>query len=792
MNPGLHGALCWVRLEMKSIKDTDIDADCLLSLAGDWGSRHGLTPVRVEPLAGAGSSRRYFRIYLSASDDDNIFEKTLIGTVGDSARENRAFVALSRLFVRSGLPAPDVVAVADDCRCYLQQDLGDLSLFSMLGREDGERAALEALSELPRFQTLPEREWADMVFNNPFGSREVINDLHYFKHCFLKPLGVEADDMQLEREFDDIAAAVDAIPAECCGLMLRDFQSRNVMVHEGRPFIIDFQGARRGPLLYDAISFLWQAKAGFSPEFRRSGLEVFARGVADNSLAVDCRELLAAAPLIALVRTLQVLGAYGLRGVIEKKAHFLQSIPQGIGNLTLLLRDAVASGCTVDWTEAPSRRWPELCRIAGLLSRLPIVRELSAADASRDWLRVSLFSFSYKKGYPLDFSGNGGGFMFDCRGLHNPGRYAEYRSLTGMDREVIDFLDGYEEVGKFVRNALDMVVPSVRRYAQRGFTSLQIGFGCTGGQHRSVYCAEHVARAIAEAFPDVEVDVCHREQGVSYRLNPHVPPFKAMILAAGLGTRLRPWTLEHPKALVPVGGVPMFYRVAERLLGEGCRRIGVNVCHFADQLVDYCEGKDMTGLLERYGATLCVSDETDNLLETGGGIVKMAPLLDPEGEGFLVHNVDILSNARLNMLMRLHRAYNPDGVTLLVSDRKSSRKLTFDCDGQLAGWRNLKDGSVRNVNPHRGPRISPDADVYCGLAVAQGELAFSGIYVVGGKAAAEMGSLRGSAPFAVMDYFLDPERRCRIMGFAQPDLELLDIGKPDALAKADVWVVGNQ
>lgn len=777
-------------MEMES-KETNIDADCLLSLAGKWGLRRGLIPERVEPLAGAGSSRRYFRIFMSAADGGKTRKETVIGTVGHSSRENLSFVSLARMFGSAGLPVPGVLEVAPDGGCYLQQDLGDRSLFSLLGDCDGARMALEALTELPRFQTLSESEWSGIVFNNPFDSREVINDLHYFKHCFLKPLGVEIDDMELEREFDDIAAAIDAIPAECRGLMLRDFQSRNVMVHDGHPFFIDFQGARKGPLLYDAISFLWQAKAGFTPEFRKKGLEVYAGSLADCVPEVGIATLLSAAPMLALVRTLQVLGAYGLRGVIEKKAHFLQSIPQGIGNLNTLLHDAEASGSPVQWSEEPSRRWPELCRIAESLPHLPILEGISAEDDSRDWLRVSVFSFSYKKGYPLDFSGNGGGFMFDCRGLHNPGRYAEYRSLTGMDREVIEFLEGYEEVAGFIRHVMELVEPSVRRYARRGFTSLQIGFGCTGGQHRSVYCAEHVARALAHAYPEVEVDVCHREQGVSYRLNGHVPAFKAMILAAGLGTRLRPWTLEHPKALVPVAGVPMFYRVAERLLGEGCRCLGVNVCHFADQLTAYCEGEDMAKLLERYGASLCASDETGNLLDTGGGIVSMAPMLDPEGEGFLIHNVDILSNARLGMLMRFHREFNPDGVTLLVSDRESSRKLVFGFDGQLTGWRNLKDGGERNVNPHPGPRISPDADRYCGLAVAQGELAFSGIYIVGGNAAAEMGTLHGSAPFAVMDYFLDPERRCLVMGVSQPDLKLLDIGKPDALAKGDAWVAGN-
>lgn len=241
---------------------------------------------------------------------------------------------------------------------------------------------------------------------------------------------------------------------------------------------------------------------------------------------------------------------------------------------------------------------------------------------------------------------------------------------------------------------------------------------------------------------------------------------RAMILAAGLGTRLRPWTLDHPKALVPVVCVPMVRRVMQRLIDSGFNELGINVCHFADQLIDYLKSDELTAWLGGCGASITVSDETGNLLETGGGIVKMGPLLDPEGEGFLVHNADILSNADLKALRAFHLAANSD-ATLLVSDRESSRKISFAPDGRLAQWHNLKDGQRKSL-----------------LAEGGEELAFSGIYIIGGNAQKEMERLYGSSRFGVMDYFLNPDRKCKVVGIEQKDLQLLDIGKPDALERA--------
>lgn len=784
---------------MNSSIDNRTDKEIAGQTGEKWGAGRNLSLVEISRLAGAGSSRSYFRLLFGYPDADAANEDglknhvTLIATVGKSAVENRAFVSLARLFASHSLPVPEILDESEDGGCYLQRDLGDTSLYSLLGGDESVEILKKAAEILPRFQFLPEEEWAGLVFNDEFGAKQVISDLHYFKDCFLKCIGIEFDERLLEREFEEIARLVSEIPRKYVGLMMRDCQSRNIMVYDSHPYFIDFQGARRGPALYDAVSLLWQAKSGFSPELRQEVLRHYAESAcslinskADNAASVD--ELLRSVPLMILIRTLQVLGAYGLRGIIEKKSHFLSSIPFAIGNLRQILTDPCRIGSPCGWEGSIGGKFPELCRISEQLSHHHVMMDARRPACAAGRLLVTVYSFSYKKGYPVDYSGNGGGFMFDCRGLHNPGRYEEYKQLTGMDSAVKEYLERYSEVAEFIESAGTMVSHSVERYAERGFSSLQVGFGCTGGRHRSVYCAERIARKIADSYPEVVVRVIHRERGVEYILNGSPTSFFAMIPAAGLGTRLRPWTFEHPKALVPVAGEPMIKRVMGRLLEQGAKWIGVNMCHFANQLDEYLHSEEITRLLTRYKAEVGLSDETGCLLETGGGILKMAKMRSEE-VSYLVHNADILSNADLARLVEIHRSNNEEGVTLLVSDRESSRKLRFADDGQLAGWINSKTGEVKKVNPHPGLRINPNTDADSGeLSVAQGELAFSGIYVVGHKALLEMASLWGTDPFAVMEYFLHPSRQCAVVGVAQQNLELLDIGKPDALAKASKWV----
>lgn len=455
---------------------------------------YGIEPAVITPLAGSGGDRVYFR--LSAGD------KSCVGVIGDNLNDCEAFVGLSRVFRSNGVNVPQVYMVSDDGMHYIQQDLGNTSLFSCLGEEGSGRYVKEAMKQLAALQTVSESEWIGKTVYGAFDRRQVMWDLNYFKYEYLKPSGVQFDEAALEDDFEALADRILSASKQFSGFMYRDCQSRNVMVDDGKLWWIDFQGGRKGPSLYDAVSFLWQAKAGFSPEFRDSMLEVYADTYCNRRPELRSGELLESVPLFALFRTLQVLGAYGFRGLVEKRAHFIESIPGALSNLRYLLNIGALD------------KYRELRRVALLLVNDKRFAATSVVkDGEKRPLTIKVFSFSYKKGYPADYTGNGGGFMFDCRGMHNPGRYPEYRMLTGEDKPVIDFLEERGEVQDFVRKAIDLVRPTVDRYISRGFSDLQVGFGCTGGQHRSVYCARHFAEDMARMYPEAVIRLIHREQG---------------------------------------------------------------------------------------------------------------------------------------------------------------------------------------------------------------------------------------------------------------------------------------
>ena len=456
-----------------------------------YRARYGTPAAEVIRLAGAGGDRQYYRM---RSDSG-----CCIGTVGDSERDCRAFVGLDRVFYMHGVPVPEIYGVSDDMRCYIQQDLGDRSLFSCLGSDEWRGLAEDSLKALVRLQTVPESEWGPYAGYKPYSRRQVMWDLNYFKYEYLKPARIDFDEERLEDDMERLAEYLSGAAAGPQGFMMRDFQSRNVMIHDGKPLLIDFQGGRRGPVTYDAISFPWQAKAGLKPATREELMELYAFEY-ERATGTPARQILDAVRPLAFFRTLQVLGAYGFRGLVQKRAHFIESIPAALDNLSDLMNLPILDSC------------PELARVC----REAIAH--SPAPARHDGLLIKVYSFSYKRGYPEDYTGNGGGFMFDCRGMHNPGRYAEYKSLTGRDKPVIDFLESRGEVQKFVADAEAIVSPSVECYLRRGFSDLQIGFGCTGGQHRSVYCAEAVAHAIKRKYPKAQVMLIHRERGIEETL----------------------------------------------------------------------------------------------------------------------------------------------------------------------------------------------------------------------------------------------------------------------------------
>lgn len=455
--------------------------------------RFGVVPD-VVTLPGAGSDRRYYRMSAPGLP-------TVIATEGDDAVENKAFVSLSAAFRASCQKVPEIIACDDDYGCYLQEDLGDRQLLEVLSSDERIPLAEKVMESLVSLQTVPEAVWKGHVAARDFSERQVMWDLNYYKYEFLRPAGIGFDEELLEDDFCAFASRMTHADRRLCGFMYRDFQSRNVMIRDGEPWWIDYQGGRKGPLLYDAVSFLWQAKARFSEEERRHLLSIYASALS-RVRKVEVESILSGVDDMALLRTLQVLGAYGFRGLVEKKSHFIESIPGALENLRKLIWKG-----TLDC-------YPELKKVC-----MSAVSSRFAVRGSGGTLVVKVFSFSYKRGYPEDLTGNGGGFMFDCRGMHNPGRYERYKSLTGLDRDVKEFLEERGEVKGFVDKAMGIVSPSVARYLERGFSSLQVGFGCTGGRHRSVYCAQAFGEKVAALFPDARVEIIHREQGQKTVLN---------------------------------------------------------------------------------------------------------------------------------------------------------------------------------------------------------------------------------------------------------------------------------
>ena len=452
---------------------------------------YGFLPESVASLSGSGSNRRYARLSGRGI--------SCIGVTGTDRDENEAFLVLADHFRKKSLPVPEVLAISDDRMTYLQEDLGDTHLFD--NPEEG--LLCQTMSLLPKFQF----EGADgldfsICYPEPsFSRRMVMFDLNYFKYCFLKASGLEFNEVKLQEDFEGLASGLledadETFPGNT--FMYRDFQSRNVMVHDGRPYFIDFQGGRRGPVLYDVASFVWHARSAFPDEIREKMLSSYLDALSAY-VKVDETEFRSKLRLFVLFRLLQVLGAYGFRGWMEGKARFVESIPSAVSELRKLLAE-------------PFGEYPYLSETLMRLTELPMFSSGTCDDGR---LTVKVCSFSFKKGIPRDPTGNGGGYVFDCRSIHNPGRYEPYKKLTGRDEPVIRFLEDDGEIMRFLDHVYGVVDPHVGTYARRGFTSLMVSFGCTGGQHRSVYCAEHLARHLAEKYPDVRVLLNHREQGIS-------------------------------------------------------------------------------------------------------------------------------------------------------------------------------------------------------------------------------------------------------------------------------------
>ena len=485
-------------------------------------------------LGANGSNRRYYRLCGAT--------RRCIGTIGDDLRENEAFIAYTRHFMAKGIAVPRLYAVSDDHRRYLQQDLGDQSLYGLLldkrrqgGGFDAEMLALyrQALADLAAIQ----QAGADLDFSvayprAAFDRQSILWDLNYFKYFFLKLSHIDFDEQRLEDDFHSLADFL--LEADCNYFLYRDFNPRNIMVRsevgERRAefagavefsnsefrtpnsdlYYIDYQGGRSGAAQYDVASLLYSAKSDLPEPLRLELLNHYLdlRGLK----GYDKRQWMSHFWGYVLVRILQTLGAYGYRGLYERKPYFIGSIPLALNNLRSLLESH----------PIPITLLPELNRALQSVvesgkwkvetqnSKFKI--QNSKSKNLHSPLTVSVLSFSYKQGLPEDPSGNGGGFIFDCRALPNPGRYAEYKAITGRDRPVIEFLQKEPAVDQFLGHAKALVAQSIEKYLERRFTSLQVAFGCTGGQHRSVYCAEQLARWISETYTECHVNLLHREQ----------------------------------------------------------------------------------------------------------------------------------------------------------------------------------------------------------------------------------------------------------------------------------------
>jgi aminoglycoside/choline kinase family phosphotransferase len=452
---------------------------------------------RAQPLQGqlGGSGRIIVRLAGSGH--------TAVGILHSVREENLAFLEFSRHFRRHGLPVPEIYAEDLAHGAYLEEDLGDTTLFEFLSaNRSGDAIAPEVVeayrkvvAELPRFQVVAGRDLNYKVCypRSSFDRQSIAWDLNYFKYYFLRLAGIPFNEQALELDFSRLTKLLLAAPHEY--FLYRDFQSRNVMLRSGQPWFLDYQGGRKGALHYDIASLLYDGKADLPPLLRQELLDHYLDALS-GFIDLDRGAFMEHYYAYVYVRILQALGAYGFRGFYERKAHFLQSVPYALKNLRWLaenVRLPVALPALLDALEA--------------MQASEKLRNLSAPAAG---LTVRIFSFSFHHGLPADEAGHGGGFVFDARSLPNPGREARFRQLSGKDEAVIEYLDRQQSVHQFLSHAASLVDASVASYQSRGFSNLMVSFGCTGGQHRSVYLAEQLAEHL-RATKGLEVQVRHIE-----------------------------------------------------------------------------------------------------------------------------------------------------------------------------------------------------------------------------------------------------------------------------------------
>jgi aminoglycoside/choline kinase family phosphotransferase len=457
------------------------------------------TVTGIDKLPQAGSDRHYFRIHTPT--------QTYIATYGTNLKENETFIYFSEKFKMQNLPTANVFWVNDDKSIYIQEDFGNVSLIDHLEKDGFSdnvyrlyKSSLYQLAEL-QIKAHDVVDYSKCLTNSEFGKQAIMADLLYFKYYFLDGLAKPYDKQKLIDDFEALSNYLSH--TEYKYFMLRDFQSRNIMVSEdGSLHFIDYQGGMNGAPQYDVASLLWQARANLTEDWKEKLLEDY----------MDAFEKLVGTELnrnlfrnqyhgYVLIRLLQVLGAYGFRGLFERKAHFLTSIPLALQNIKWFIQNHNV-GLVV----------PEFKKVLDICVSDEIIDQFTPIQATEDTpLVVTINSFSYKKGIPADISENGGGFVFDMRGILNPGRFEEYKKLSGLDKSVKDFLEQRTKMPVFLNSVFDLVDTTVANYIERGFGSLMVNFGCTGGQHRSVFAAEALARHLKNKFK-VKIELVHNNR----------------------------------------------------------------------------------------------------------------------------------------------------------------------------------------------------------------------------------------------------------------------------------------
>ncbi|HEY5390558.1 MAG TPA: RNase adapter RapZ [Hanamia sp.] len=457
--------------------------------------------ITIENLPKSGGDRIYFRITTK--------ENSYIATYNENLKESATFLYFTDHFSKINAPVPEIYFVSDDAKIYVQQDFGTISLLNELekyGQNDYVydlfKKSLKALSYL-QIKGIKDLDDSYCLTSKEFGKQAIMSDLLYFKYYFLDTLKIPYDKDKLVDDFEALSNYLERVEHKY--FMFRDFQSRNICIQNNEVHFIDYQGGMKGALQYDVASLLWQAKANLSDDWKKSLLDYYMDCISEIlQKPIDRIRFVSQYNGYALIRLMQVLGAYGFRGLFERKAHFLTSIPLALHNLKWFSENR-KMGISL----------PEYERILNLVVQDEVVNRFKPVHANDSTpLIVTINSFSYlKTGYPKEESSNGGGFVFDCRGMLNPGRFAEYKMLTGRDKPVIDFLEQQTAMPQFLNGVYNIVDISVEDYINRNFDSLTVSFGCTGGQHRSVYAADALTRYLRNKF-NVKIQLNHIEQHI--------------------------------------------------------------------------------------------------------------------------------------------------------------------------------------------------------------------------------------------------------------------------------------